>query len=172
MEFEQPTVYRASIIFNFLPRTETIKWSQMALGDTSTAIMPNYLSLRPASIEKVFTDCVMDLKRILVLDDIDILPDGFRIRSHDFHGQFPEIPMKNSGDTFQDKDRLGNEVCKLLAIVRLRDEMVRLLPGKLLPPTRIDCKAVVGLQAPPKTWIIEGRNFLEAYHELHSQAVG
>ena len=152
MEFEQPTVYRASIIFNFLPRTETIKCSQMALGDTSTAIMPNYLSLRPASIEKVFTDCVMDLGRIVVLDSIDILPDGFRICCHDLYGQLPEIVIENSGDTFNDKDRLGKEVCKLLAIVRLRDEMVRLLPGsELLPPTRMDDRAVVGLQAPPKT---------------------
>jgi hypothetical protein len=95
-----------------------------------------FLSLKPRQIEKVFTDCVMDLKQILVLDGIDILPDGFRVHSHDLHGQLPEILMKNSGDTLQDKDRLGHEACKLIAIVKLRDEMVRFLPGcKLLPPT-------------------------------------
>jgi|WetSurMetagenome_2_1015567.scaffolds.fasta_scaffold1195900_1 hypothetical protein len=129
--------------------------------------------LRPGTIERVFTDCVMDLKQILVLDGIDILPDGFRIRCHDLHGQLPEISIKNSGDTFQDKDRLGNEVCKLAAIAGMRDKMLRILPrSKFLPPTRMDGKAIVGLHARPKTWIIEGTDFLAAYHELHSQIVG
>jgi hypothetical protein len=129
--------------------------------------------LRPGTIKRIFTDCVMDLKQILVLDGIEILADGFRIRCHDLHGQLPEISIKNSGDTFQDKDRLGNEVCKLTAIVRMRDEMIRFLPGaRLLPPTHLDGKAIVGLQARPKTWIVEGNDFLAAYHELHSQTVG
>jgi hypothetical protein len=105
-------------------------------SDRPIEIRPNNMALRPGAIEKVFTDCVMDLKQILVIDGIDILADGFRVRSHDLHGQLPEIVMKNSGDTFRDKDRLGNEVCKLIAIVKLRDGMVRFLPGcKLLPPT-------------------------------------
>jgi hypothetical protein len=139
--------------------------------DRSTIV--NYSALRPATIEKVFPDCVMDLKQIIVLDSIDILPDGFRIRCHDLHGQLPEIVMENSGDTFQDKDRLGNEVCKLIAIVKLRDEMVRFLPGcKLLPPTSVDGNAIVGLQAKPKTWIVEGEDYLAAYHGLHRQVEG
>ena len=148
----------------------------MASDDNSkgpTRTMPANLALRPRKIEKVFTDCVMDLKEILILDSIDILPDGFRIRCHDLHGQLPEIVMQNSGDTFQDKDRLGDEVCKLIAIIRLREEMVLFLPGcTLLPPTRMDGKAIVGLQAKPLTWIAEGKDFLEAYHELHSQIIG
>ena len=81
--------------------------------------------------------------------------------------------MKNSGDTFQDKDCIGNEVCKIVAMVTLRDKMVRFLPGcKLLPPTSMDGKAIVGLQAKPKTWIAEGEDFLAAYHEPHKQVVG
>ncbi|MBN1568332.1 MAG: hypothetical protein JXA73_10840 [Acidobacteria bacterium] len=131
------------------------------------------MALRPGTIEKIFTDCVMDLRRILVLDSIDIQPNGFRIHSHDLHGQLPEISIENSGDTFQDKDRLGNEVCKLVAMVKLRDEMVRFLPGcRLLPPTSMDGRAIVGLQAKPRTWIGEGKDFLDAYHELHRQVVG
>jgi hypothetical protein len=133
----------------------------------------NLAALRPATIEKVFTDCALDLKQILVLDGSDILPDGFRIRCHDLHRQFPAPVIKNSGDTFQDKDRLSNEACKLIAIVKLRDEMVSFLPGcKLLPPANMDGKAIAGLQAKPKTWIAEGEDFLEAYHELHRQVVG
>ncbi len=131
------------------------------------------MRLHPITIEKIFTDCVMDLKEILVLDAIDLLPDGFQIRCHALHGQLPEIAMKNSGDTFQDKDRLGNEVCKIIAIVKLRDEIARFLPGcKLLPPTRMDRNAIVGLQTKPKTWLVWAVDFLAAYHELHRQIVG
>jgi hypothetical protein len=96
-----------------------------------------------------------------------------RIRCHDLHGTLPEIAIENSGDAFYDKDRLGNEVCKMIAIVRLRDELVRFLPGSsLLSPTSMDGKAIVGLQAKPRTWIAEGESFLAAYHELHRKVVG
>ena len=84
------------------------------------------LALHPTTIERTFTDCIMDLKEVIVLDGIDILSDetGFRVRCYDLYGQLPEIVVHDSGDTFVDKDRLGNETCKLVAIVRLRDEMV------------------------------------------------
>ena len=130
-------------------------------------------SLKPYTIERVFTDRVMDLGQILVLDGIDILPDGFRVRCHDLNGQLPEIITKSCGDTFQDKNTFGLQVCRLLAIADLRDQIVTWLPGSgFLPPTSIDGKAVVGLHARPKTWIIEGNDFLAAYHELHGQTVG
>ena len=106
-------------------------------SDLPPRIKARHLALHPATIEKTFTDAVMDLKEVIVLDGIDILPDksGFRVRCHDLHGLLPEIVVKDSGDTFQDKDRLGNQACKLIAIVRLRDEMARFLPGcKLLRP--------------------------------------
>lgn len=81
--------------------------------------------------------------------------------------------MKNSEDAFQDKDRLGYEVCKLIAIVKLRDEMARFLSGcRFLPPTTIDDKAIVGLMLKQHSWLEEGKDFLEAYHELRRQALG
>jgi hypothetical protein len=131
------------------------------------------MALHPFTIDRVFTDCVMDLGRILILDGIDILPDGFRIRCHDLHGQLPEIVMKNSGDMFRDKDRLAIEACKLIAMVKLRDRMARFLPGcRFLAPTLIDDKAVVGMQAGPLTRIAEGTDYITAYHELCRQVVG
>lgn len=139
----------------------------------STAIEPNSRVLRPSTIEKVFTDCVMDLKQVLVLDGIDIQQDVFQVYSHDLHGPLPDITVKNSGDTFQDKERLANEACKMLSIVNLRGKMIRFLPGcNLLPPTFMDGMAVVGLQARPMTWLAEGKDFLEAYHDLYLQVVG
>jgi hypothetical protein len=78
-----------------------------------------------------------------------------------------------SGDPFQDKDRLGYKVCKIIAITNLRNEMVRFLPGcRSLQPTSIDGNAIVGLQAKPLKWIVDREDFLAAYHELHRQVVG
>jgi hypothetical protein len=134
---------------------------------------PYHLALRAATIEKVFTDCVMDLKEILILDDIEILQNGFQVRILDPNGPLPEIFLKNSGDTFQDKDRFTNEVCKIIAIVRLRERMVHFLPGgKFMLPTNIDGRAIVGFQAKPMTWLGEGDNFLAAYHDLHMKVIG
>ena len=143
--------------------------------DLPPRIRARYLALHPATIEKTFTDAVMDLKEVIVLDGIDILPDksGFRVRCHDLHGPLPEIAIEDSGDTFQDKERLGNQACKLLAIVRLRDQMTRWLPGgKFLLPTTVDSRATVGFRVGPRTWLAEGEDFLAAYHELHRQVVG
>jgi hypothetical protein len=36
----------------------------------SPRIKPSYLALHPAAIEKTFTDAVIDLKEVLVLDGI------------------------------------------------------------------------------------------------------
>jgi hypothetical protein len=81
--------------------------------------------------------------------------------------------MKNSGDTFQDKDRLANEVCKIIAIVRLRERMIRFLPeSTFLPLTRFEGKAIVGIRAKPLTRIGEGTDFLATYYDLHRQVVG
>jgi hypothetical protein len=110
-----------------------------------------------------------------VLDGIDIISDqsGFRIRSHDLHGQLPEIVIQNSGDTFRDKDRLGREACKLIAIVKLRDEMRRFLRGgKFLLPTTLGDRTAVGFRVGMWTWLAEGDDFVTACHRLHKQVVG
>jgi hypothetical protein len=144
-------------------------------SDTPPRVRARYLALRPATIEKTFTDCITDLAEVIVLDAIDILPDetGFRVCCHDFHGPLPEVEIKDSGDTLVDKDRLGSELCKLVAIVRMRDEMARWLPGgRFLPPTMIDSHPVVGFKVGHKSWLGEGDHFLAAYHALHKQVVG
>lgn len=143
--------------------------------NTPSRMKTGYLALHPITIEKTFTDTVMNLKEVVVLDGIDILPDnsGFRVRSHDLFGQLPEIVVPNCGDTFVDKNRLGMETCKLVAIVKLRDEMIQCLAGgKFLLPTVADSRAIVGLKLGRRTWLAEGDDFLAAYHSLHEQVVG
>ncbi len=73
--------------------------------------------------------------------------------------------IKNSGDTFQDKDRLTIVACKLISIVSLREEMIRCVPsGRFLQPTTIDSKAIVGMIKVRETWMPEGKDFLAAYY--------
>jgi len=119
---------------------------------------PSYVALYPGTIEKTFTDAVIDLKGVIVLDGIDILPDesGFRVRSHDFHGQLPEIVIHDSGNTMEDKESLSREACKLIAIVGLRKEMRRLMRGgKLLLLTKLGDRATVGFKVGRWSWLAE-----------------
>ena len=138
----------------------------------ATAPKSSHLALRPATVEKVFHGCVMDLKKVVVLDRINILPDAFRVRGHDLHGPLPEIVIEVSGDTFLDKDRLADAACKLISIVGLREEMIRSIPGgRFLPPTTMDRKAIVGIVKGQETWVAEGRDFLAAHHRLHDKVM-
>jgi len=119
---------------------------------------PSYVALYPGTIEKTFTDAVIDLKGVIVLDGIDILPDesGFRVRSDDFHGQLPEIVIHDSGNTMEDKESLSREACKLIAIVGLRKEMRRLMRGgKLLLLTKLGDRATVGFKVGRWSWLAE-----------------
>jgi hypothetical protein len=147
-------------------------WSELAMPPR---IRVTHLALHPVTIEKTFADCILDLSEVIVLDGIDILPDKsrFRVRSHDLHGQLPEIVIQDSGDRLVDKDRLGSETCKLVAIVRLQDQMRRWFRGgKFLPPTKVGDQAMVGFKLGRKAWVAEGEDLLAAYHALHSQVVG
>ena len=108
--------------------------------------------LHPATVEKTFTDCVMDVKEVVVLDGIEILAGDhvYRVCSHDMHGPLPAIVVRSSGDSLKDKETLRKETSKLIAIVRLRDELLRLLPdAELLPPTSVGAAVLVGL----KVWV-------------------
>jgi hypothetical protein len=96
-----------------------------------SALSHVWLRLRLPEIENVFIQAVIDLKEVIVLDGGDILPDnsGFRVYSHDLRGQLPEIVIQDSGNTFQDKENLAREACKLIAIVGLRGPNAAVAPG-------------------------------------------
>jgi hypothetical protein len=129
-------------------------------------------TLRPNQIETVFFQTVLDLKQILVLDDIDIVPEGFHIRCHDLNGPLPEIWRENSGNSFEDKNWLGIQVCKLIAMAKIRNRICRGIGGgEFLAPTRLDQRAIVGFQGGRKTWIAEGKDFIKAYHRLNDQVM-
>lgn len=134
--------------------------------------LQSHNTLHPNQIETVFFQTILDLKQILVVDEIKISSIGFRICCHDLNGPLPEIRRNSSGNTFEDKNWLGFQVCKMAAITRIRDRIRRGIPdGEFLAPTMLDQRAIVGFRAGRKTWIAEGNDFIKAYHHLDDQVM-
>ena len=73
----------------------------------------------------IFVKVAINLKEMLVLDGIDRLPNapGFHIRSHDLSGPLPDILIKDTGDRYSILDRIENETARLIAVVRVRQEL-------------------------------------------------
>jgi hypothetical protein len=134
----------------------------------------DYVKLRTSEIEKVFVHAPIDLKEILVLDGIDQLsdPPGFRIRSHDLYGPLPDVLIHDTGDRYPVLDRIQNEAAKLIAIVRVRQDLEGMFRGcKFLLPTLTVKGALVGLRFLGRTVLAEARSHWEAYHKLVRKAV-
>jgi hypothetical protein len=132
------------------------------------------VKLRMSEIEKVFVQVPTDLHEILVLDDIDAPPDlpGFRIRSHDLHGPIPDILIHDTGDRYPVLDRIQNEAAKLIAIVRVRQELTGMFRGcKFLQSISTGEGALVGLRFRGKTVFAEDKSHWQAYHKLLREAV-
>jgi hypothetical protein len=132
------------------------------------------MRLRNQEIEKAFVQVAIDLKEILVLDGIDQLPDppGFRIRSHDLYGPLPDTLIHDTGDRYPVLDRIQNEAAKLIAMVRVRQELAGIFRGcAFLLPTSTGEGALVGLRSRGRTILAEDKSHWEAYHGLVKKAV-
>jgi hypothetical protein len=126
-------------------------------------------------VEKVFLQAALDLGCVLVLDGIEILPDGngVRIRCHDMHGPLPELAIDGLDSRTEILERARNRACWLAAISGIRNDLSRYLRSRrFLPPTTVDGKAVAGFRAGPLAFLEEGEDFLAAYHKLHERIVG
>jgi len=97
------------------------------------------LGLRFLEIENVFVQITIDLHRILVLDGIDQIGSGFRVRSHDLGGPLPKIQIKDTGDRYAVLDEIQREPAKLCATVRAGKDLAAVFPvvSFCCPPERI-----------------------------------
>lgn len=84
-----------------------------------------------SEVEKAFVQVTLDLKEIPVLDGIDHLADplGLPIHTRDLYGPSPDILIKDAGDRYPILERIANEVAKLVAIVRVRQELAGMFLG-------------------------------------------
>ena len=137
--------------------------------------LSRWFDLKRREFERQFSLPAVELKEIIALDAIELLPEqsSVKIRSHDLHRPLPEIIIHvDPADRLGTFDRLGREATKLCAISRLRRELVEAFSGRtFLPPTRLDGKCVAGLQWEGRTVLAVGSDFVEAYHRLWRRAV-
>ena len=144
----------------------------LADSDNSEKTAAFRQALHPITIERVFTNCVMDCRQIMVLDGIDIMTDGFRIRRHDLYGPLPEIDIRDTEDRLPVLDNIQMETARLCAVVQIRDNLAGMFPGcKFLPPTKTDSGVLIGLRFAGRTVLAEGQSYCETYHKLTRKAV-
>ncbi len=134
-----------------------------------------WFNLNRREFERQFALPAVELKEVIALDGIEVLPEesSLRIRSHDLHGPLPEIIIHvDTADRLGVFDRLGREAVKLCVVSRLRREPEEAFSGAtFLPPTTLDSKCVAGIQWHGRTVLAEAGDFMEAYHRLWRKAV-
>jgi len=124
-----------------------------------------------SEVEKVFVQTAVDLKAVIILDGIDPLTQygGFRFRSHDMHGPLPDLFVNEAGDPLITLRNVRHATCKLAAIVHIRDEIARLLPGLQFPPgSLMRAKGGVGMKLQSDGTSAEVDLLLEQYRALRS----
>lgn len=117
----------------------------------------------------------VELKEIVALDDMELVPEmsSIKIHSRDLHGPLPQIILRvHVDDSLGVLDRLGRETVKLCAISHLRRELEDAFSGaSFLPPTKLDGKCVAGFQWHGRTVLAEAEDVIDAHHRLWSHAV-
>lgn len=125
-------------------------------------------------ISKAFVQVVIDVKQVVVLDNIAPLPDlpGFLIESHDIYGPLPDVQIKETGDRWRDLESVGIEAAKLAAINHVRADLASFYPGCRFLQHRIRGeRANVGVEYNRQTFEAEAVSFLEAYRELKRKVI-
>ncbi len=133
------------------------------------------VQLNRREFERQFVLPAVELKEIVALDSIELLPEesSIRVRSRDLHGPLPVVIVQvDAADRLGALDRIGREAVKLCAISRLRREPDDAFSGStFLPPTRMDGKCLAGLQWRGRTVLAEVGESVQAYHRLRRKAV-
>jgi hypothetical protein len=134
--------------------------------------MPDPLyRLKSREIHQRFMATVLDLKRILVWDEVDMLESGFRIHCHDLYGPLPVIEIEETLERYPTIELLEQEAAQLCAIVGMRAKLVSAFPGcTFLPPTITDTGYLVGLNYQKRVLFGEDKTHWEAYHRLMAEA--
>ncbi len=132
--------------------------------------LSRWFHLNRLEFERQFALPAVELKEIVALDGIDLLPEesSIKVLSHDLRGPLPEIIVQvDAGDRPGALDRLGRKAVKLCTISLLRRELEEAFSGaSFLPPTTLNGKCVAGLQWQGRTVLAEAEDFVRAYHRL------
>ncbi|MBP1622552.1 MAG: hypothetical protein H6Q07_572 [Acidobacteria bacterium] len=124
--------------------------------------------LSEAEVVALFVQVTTALCVTISLDGVDRLPEGYRIRSHDFYSPLPDIEIESTHNMAQALDRISLSVARLGATVRFRRELAaQARDCRFIVPTSIGEVTVVGICTGGRTVRARGENACQAYQKLN-----
>ena len=126
--------------------------------------------LSEAEVEALFVGVTTALCVTIILDGVDRLPEGYRIRSHDSYGPLPDIEIDSTHNMEQVLDRISLSTARLGATVRFRRELAtQTRDCKFIVPISTGKVTVVGICTGGRTVRAKGWNACQAYQKLNSK---
>ena len=123
-----------------------------------------------AEVEALFVGVTTALCVIIVLDGVDRLREGYRIRSHDSYGPLPDIEIDSTLNIEQVIDRICLSTARLGATVRFRCELATQAHDcRFIVPTSTGKATVVGICTEGRTVRAKGWNACLAYQKLNKK---
>ena len=129
---------------------------------------PVHELLSEAEVEALFVQVTTALRVTIILDGVDKLPEGYRIRSHDSFGSLPDIEIDSTHNMEQVLDRISLSTARLGATVWFRRELAtQTRDCKFIVPISTGKVTVVGICTGGRTVRARGVNACLAYQELN-----
>jgi hypothetical protein len=126
--------------------------------------------LSEAAVEALFVQVTTALCVRITVDDVDRLPEGYRIRSHDSYGPLPDIEIESTHNLEQVLDRICLSTARLGATVRFRCDLATLAPDcQFIIPTSNGKITEVGICTGGRTVRANGENACQAYQKLNGK---
>ena len=131
---------------------------------------PVHELLSEAEVEALFIRVTAALFVTIILDGVDRLPEGYRIRSHDSYGPLPDIEIDSTHNKEQVLDRICLSTARLGATVRFRCELATQAHDcQFIIPTSTGKVTVVGICTEGRTVRARGWNACLAYQKLNKK---
>ena len=131
---------------------------------------PVHKLLSETEVEALFVGVTTALCVTIILDGVDRLPEGYRIRSHDSYGPLPDIEIDSTRNIERVLDRICLSTARLGATVRFRCELATQAHDcQFIIPTSTGKVTVVGICTEGKTVRAKGWNACLAYQKLNKK---
>jgi hypothetical protein len=130
--------------------------------------------LNEEKVEAPFVQVTTALCVTIILDGVDRLPEGCRIRSHDSYGSLPDIEIDSKIDSTHNIERVLDRIClstaRLGATVRFRCELATQAHDcQFIIPTSTGKVTEVGICTEGRTVRAKGWNACLAYQKLNKK---
>ena len=128
---------------------------------------PVHKLLSETEVEALFVGVTTALCVTIILDGVDRLPEGYRIRSHDSYGFLPNIEIDSTHNIERVLDRICLSTARLGATVRFRCELATQAHDcQFIIPTSTGKVTMVGIRTGGRTVRARGGNACQAYQKL------